>query len=244
MTLTVHIQIDEASLKEAEKVLAAIPGGFDRMLVRSFNRAIDQAFTSYKRGVAEAVTIGPATVGKSLSKKKATKSHIRASLAADPVRLPLGVFESKQIGLSKAVRKKIARGVASRMGGGLGVRYRIGRFEKMIEGAFIATVTGKKGGAGSDLRTSSAARRAEWQDEGLSASQIRKKSHRGVFKRVGPSRLPIAEKHGPSIWRVIVNEPGLKEALPAGVSVDLNKLVNDQVGVELRNWSKRGAVPF
>ena len=244
MALSVQIQIDEASLKEAERILRGIPGGFNRVFVRALNRGIDQAFTRYKRAIAEATTLSPTAVGKSMTKKRATASSLRALLSADPVRFPLGSFEAKQTKLSKSIRKKIARGVASRFGAGLGVRYRIGRTQKMIEGAFLATVTGKKGGAGSDLTMSSAARRAEWQAEGKTAAEIRKMSHRGVFKRYGASRLPIAEKFGPSIWRVIVNEPGLKDALPAAVAVDLNKLVNDQVGVELRNWSNRQAIPF
>jgi hypothetical protein len=238
MSLAVQIKIDEASLKEAENVLRAIPGGFNRVLVRSFNRGIDQAFTKYKNAISSATTLKPTIVGKSMSKRKATAANISAALSADPVRFPLAVFEAKQTNLPKSVQKKIARGVASKLSSGLGVRYRISRTQQLIEGAFIATAVGKKGGAGSDLRTSSAERRAEWEAEGLTASEIAKKSHRGVFKRKGAARLGISEKFGPSVWRVIVNEPGLKDAVPAEVSVDLNALINDQIGVELRNWAK------
>jgi hypothetical protein len=246
MPLAVQIKIDEASLKEAEQVLAAIPGGLNRAIVRSLNRGIDQAFTTYKRGISSAVTLPPTVVGKSLGKKKATQGRMSAALYADPFRAPLGVFEAKQTKISKAIRKKIARGVASRLPGG-GVTYRIGRVQKMIEGAFIATAVGLKG-AGSrskeDWHLSSAERRIEWETTGKTPAEIRKMSHRGVFKRRGASRLKIGEKYGPSIWRIIINEPGLKDAMPAAVSVDLNKLLNDQVGVELRNWSKKSLVGF
>lgn len=244
MSFAVQMKIDAASLKEAQHIVGHIPGGMNRVLVRSFNRAIDTAFTRYKRGISSATTIKPGLVGRSMSKKKATAARIEAALAADPVRLPLAAFEAKQDKLTKAVRRKIARGLASRFGGGLGVRYRISRFVRLIAGGFIATAVGKKGGAGGDLRTSSAARRAEWEAEGLTASEIAKKSHRGVFKRMGRSRLPIGEKYGPSIWRVAVNEPGLAEAIPTEISVDLNKLVDDQIAVELRNWEKKSATPF
>lgn len=237
MSLAVQIQIDETSLKDAERVLAAIPGGLNRAIVRSLNRGIDQAFTIYKRGIASAITLPPTVVGKSLVKNKATQSRQSAALYADPFRAPLGIFEATQTKINKSIRKKIARGLASRFGGG-GVHYRIGRTMKMIERAFIAMAVGKKGGGGSDLTTSWASRRAEWAAEGLTAAEIRKKSHRGVFKWRSASRLPIHEKYGPSIWRVIVNEPGLKDAMPAEVSVDLNKLLSDQVGVELHRWSK------
>jgi len=238
MTLSVQIKIDEASLKEAQNVLHAIPGGFDRVIVRAFNRGIDQAYTRYKRDISSATTLKPTAVGKSMSKRRASRANLSAALAAEAKRFPLAVFQAKQTRLTKAVRRKIARGLASRAAAGLGVSYRIGRAARMIEGGFIATAVGKKGGARGDLRTSSAARRAEWAAEGKTAAEIRKLSHRGVFKRRGGARLPIGEKYGPSVWRIIVNDPAVKETVPAAVAIDVNKLVNDQMAVELKRWAK------
>ena len=231
--LAIEIKIDEVSLKEAQNVLRAIPGGYDRVIKRATGRAIDQAYTKYKRAISRATTLKPTVAGKAMTKKKYKTG---AALLADPVRAPLGMFEAKQIKLIKGAKRKIRRGLASRVGGGLGVRYRIGRVQKMVEGGFIAKLVGKKGGASGDLHTTGAQRRAEWEAEGLTPAQVRKKSHRGVYKRIGSSRLPVYESMGPSIWQVIVNTPGMSEQIPKQVAVDFNKLVNNQMGVELRRW--------
>jgi len=227
------MKIDEVSLKQAQNALRAIPGGYNRVIKRATGRAIDQAFTKYKRAISRATTLKPTVAGRAMTKKK---SKYGASLLADPVRAPLGMFEAKQIKLNKTTRRKIRRGVASRLGG-LGVRYRIGRLQKMIESGFIAKMVGKKGGGGGDLHTTSAQRRAEWEAEGLTPAQVRKKSHRGIYRRVGLSRLPLSEPLGPSIWQIIVHTPGMSQKIPKQVSIDFNKLVNDQMGVELRRWA-------
>jgi len=231
----IQLKIDEQGLREASHILRAIPGGFDRVVRRSMGRAIDKAFTMYKRGIVSATTLRSGRVGKAMTKRKSGGS---AALLADPVRFPLGVFQAKQTRQTKAVGRKISRGMASRFGAGIGVRYRISRVTKVIEGGFIATAIGKKGGGGGDLSTTSAQRRAEWESEGLTAAEIRKKSHRGVFKRRGAPRLPIGEKYGPSLWRIAVNTPGLSNVVPEKTSIDLTKLINDQMGVELRKWVK------
>ena len=62
--------------------------------------------------------------------------------------------------------------------------------------------------------------------------------HRGVFARGGPSRLPIREARGPSIWRVITNTAGLLKAATDAAGNRLGKLINDQIGVEFRRWSR------
>jgi len=232
--LAIEIKIDAVSLKEAQNVLRAIPGGYDRVIKRATGRAIDQAYTKYKRAISQATTLKPTVAGRAMTKKK---YKYGASLLADPVRAPLGMFEAKQIKLNKTTKRKIRRGAASRLPGGQGVRYRIGRVQKMIESGFIAKMVGKKGGVRAGPHTTAAQRYAEWEAEGLSPAQIRKKSHRGIYKRIGTKRLPIGERFGPSIWQVIVNTPGMSDKLPKDVSVDFNKLVNDQMGVELRRWS-------
>jgi len=62
--------------------------------------------------------------------------------------------------------------------------------------------------------------------------------HRGVFARGGPSRLPIGEKRGPSIWSVITNTAGLLKAATDAAGDRLGKLINDQIGVEFRRWKR------
>jgi len=234
--LAIEIKIDEVSLKEAQNVLRAIPGGYDRVIKRATGRAIDQAYTKYKREISRVTTLKLTVAGRAMTKKK---SKYGASLLADPVRAPLGMFEVIQIKLNKTTRRKIRRGVASRLGSGLGVRYRIGRVQKMIESGFIAKMVGKKGGVRAGPHTTAAQRYAEWEAEGLTPAQVRKKSHRGIYKRIGASRLPVYEAMGPSIWQVIVHTPGMSEKIPQEIGIDLSRLVNDQMGVEFRRWQNK-----
>lgn len=62
--------------------------------------------------------------------------------------------------------------------------------------------------------------------------------HRGVFARGGPSRLPIKEAHGPSIWKIITDTAGLLKACTDAAGDRLGKLINDQIGVEFKRWKR------
>lgn len=62
--------------------------------------------------------------------------------------------------------------------------------------------------------------------------------HRGVFARGQPSRLPIVEARGPSIWKVITGTAGLLKACTDAAGKRLGKLINDQIGVEFRRWKR------
>lgn len=234
--LKIKIEIAEGSLDEAKKILDSIPGGYARVIKRATSRAVDKAFTEYKRAINQLTTLKPGTIGRAMTKKKFKEN---AYLSADPARAPLTMFGAKQIKLNKTTRRKIRRGIASRLGGNMGVRYRIAGVTKIIEGAFIARMVGKKGGGGGDLHTTAAQRRSEWESEGLTPAEIRKKSHRGVYKRIGAARLPISEKFGPSVWWIAVDSPSIKTRLPNELSIDFGKIINDQVGVELRRWQNR-----
>ncbi len=65
-----------------------------------------------------------------------------------------------------------------------------------------------------------------------------KSGHRGVFARGQPSRLPIVEARGPSIWRIITGTVGLLKACTDVAGNRLGKLINDQIGVEFRRWKR------
>jgi hypothetical protein len=62
--------------------------------------------------------------------------------------------------------------------------------------------------------------------------------HRGVFVRGGPSRLPIREARGPSIWTIITDTAGLLKACIDAAGNRLGKLINDQIGVEFKRWNR------
>jgi hypothetical protein len=63
--------------------------------------------------------------------------------------------------------------------------------------------------------------------------------HRGVFLRKDRQRLPIGEKRGPSIWKVVTGAPGLLAEATKRAGDQLGKSIDDQIGVELRRWEKR-----
>ncbi|MBA7613751.1 hypothetical protein ES703_21007 [subsurface metagenome] len=63
--------------------------------------------------------------------------------------------------------------------------------------------------------------------------------HRGVFARGDLSRLPIGEKRGPSIWKIITGTAGLLKAAVDAAGKRMGKLINDQIGVEFRRWRNR-----
>jgi len=63
--------------------------------------------------------------------------------------------------------------------------------------------------------------------------------HRGVFLRKDSKKLPIGEAHGPSIWQVITDTPGLLAGAQQRAGDKIAKNINDQIGVELRRWRNR-----
>lgn len=62
--------------------------------------------------------------------------------------------------------------------------------------------------------------------------------HRGVFARGQPTRLPIREARGPSIWKVITDTAGLLKACTNAAGNRLGKLINDQIALEFKRWQK------
>ena len=68
--------------------------------------------------------------------------------------------------------------------------------------------------------------------------QTMQSGHRGVFTRTRETRLPIGEKRGPSIWKIIQGEPGLLKAVTDAAGDRLGKIINDQIGVEFKRWNR------
>jgi len=132
MALAVQIQIDEASLQEAEHILRAIPRGFPRVMRRAINRAVDMAATDFKRRVASELELPKGEVAKGIGKRHASFANLAGAVVAKPHRPDLAEFKGT---------RQLKRGV----------KYRIGREGfKSIEHAFIATM--KSGHRGVFLR--------------------------------------------------------------------------------------------
>jgi len=62
--------------------------------------------------------------------------------------------------------------------------------------------------------------------------------HRGVFARGGPSRLPIKEARGPSIWKIVTDTAGLLKACTDAAGERMGKLINDYIGLEFKRWKR------
>ena len=68
--------------------------------------------------------------------------------------------------------------------------------------------------------------------------QTMSSGHRGVFTRGGPARLPIQEKRGPSIWRVVTNTKGLLKEATDAAGEKMAKLIDQQIAYEFRRWKR------
>jgi len=186
--LAVTVKIDEASIRQAQHILRAIPRAMPRVFRRAINRTVDSAATDLKRKTSEQIALKKGEIAKGIGKHKASISNLTGSIATTAYRP----------GVIKFPHSKRAHGIS----------YRIDRTagRKLLEHGFLQTM-----GTG----------------------------HQGVFLRKGLGRLPIAEAHGPSIWRVIVNSPGLLAGAQQRAGARLTKHINDQIGVELRRWRKK-----
>jgi len=63
--------------------------------------------------------------------------------------------------------------------------------------------------------------------------------HRGVFARGQPSRLPIKEARGPSVWKVVTDTAGLLKACTDAAGERMGKLINNYIDLEFRRWRNR-----
>jgi len=120
--LAVQVKIDEASLKEAEHILRAVPRGFPRVMRRAINRAVDMAATDLKRRTADQIKLPKGEIARGIYKRKASYSNLAGSIDALPYRPALTKFPGT---------RQLKRGV----------KYRIGKEGfKIIEHAFIAVM--------------------------------------------------------------------------------------------------------
>jgi len=118
----VQIKVDEKSLKEAERILRAVPRAFPRVLSRAINRTIDMAATDLKRRTAEQINLPKGEIAKGIGKRKASYSSLGGAIDAVPYRPALTKFKGT---------RQLKRGV----------KYRIGAEGfKMILHGFIATM--------------------------------------------------------------------------------------------------------
>jgi len=115
--LDIRIKVDERSLKEAARILKAIPRAMPRVMRRAIKKTVDKTVVEFKDKIVEKVNLKKGDIGRALKK---TYSAEYGSIAAKYTRT--GLLEFK--GTAPSAH---------------GVRYRIYRNEarKMIEHGFI-----------------------------------------------------------------------------------------------------------
>jgi len=185
----IEIKIDEKTIREAQRILRAIPGGVERVFPRAINRTVDTAATDIKRRVGQILPVPLGEIAKAINKVRASRSNWYGAIGGHYYRVPVSKYKGTRQ-TKKGVTFKSARTQA----------------RELIEGGFFATM---------------------------------KSGHRGVFVRSGPDRLPIQERKGPSVWKVITDREGLLATVMQKAGTKLQKQIDDQVGVELRRWAKR-----
>ncbi len=119
----IQIKIDEASLKEAQRILRTAPRAFPRVMRRAINRTVDMAATDLKRRTADQINLPKGEVSKGIGKRKASYANLSGAVYAKSHRPALTKFKGT---------RQLKRGV----------KYRIGAEGfKMILHGFIATMT-------------------------------------------------------------------------------------------------------
>jgi hypothetical protein len=116
--LDIRVKIDERSLKEADRILRAIPRAVPRVFRRAFKRTVDKAVTDFKDRIVRVVNQKKGAIGRALKKRWSSDYGSISAQYGRP-----GLMEYK--GTSQSAR---------------GVRYRIVRGGKrgLIEHGFIA----------------------------------------------------------------------------------------------------------
>lgn len=126
----IQIKIEKDSLREAARIMRAIPRGFPRVMRRAINRTVDMAATDLKRRAGEQITLKKSEIAKGISKKKASMSNLSGTIGTTAYRPGVAKFP----GTRQTKR---------------GVTYRISKIagRKRIESGFIAVMPSGHRGA-------------------------------------------------------------------------------------------------
>ena len=89
----VSIKIDSEAIDQARGLLAKVPGGLDKILPRSINRAVNAGQAQLSKSVREKYTVAAAEVKKSLRITRANKSDPSGEIVAKGFQLPLRTFK-------------------------------------------------------------------------------------------------------------------------------------------------------
>ena len=102
----------EKSIQKAERLLAGIPGGIEKAMYRSMNRALQEGRTVATRETAKLYTVKSRDVRSTFKMHRADKSSLDAELISTGANLPLSKYSHKpHTDTTGAKRKQIRVGV-------------------------------------------------------------------------------------------------------------------------------------
>ena len=87
------IKATSKQIEKAEKLLAGIPGGAEKALMRALNRAIESAKAEAVRAVGDVYTAKPKTVRAGIFLRKASPKKLEANLVSSESNLRLKEFK-------------------------------------------------------------------------------------------------------------------------------------------------------
>lgn len=112
----ISVEVENDTLKQAERLLAEIPNGVQRAMVSAFNRALQEGRTAGTREVTKQYTIQAKRIRPTIAMHRANKNNLNAELVSRGKRMPLEYFAHKpQTDTTGAKRKQVR--VAVKKGG-------------------------------------------------------------------------------------------------------------------------------
>lgn len=156
---SIKIMIDEKTIRDAMRILRAVPGGVERVFQRSINRTVTSAATDLKRQVGKILPVPLGEIANGIKKKWATKSNWYGSIGAKYYRVPISKYKG-----TRSTRK--------------GVTFRSSRTQarELIEHGFFATMKSGHRGVFTRARYTES-KKGEKMQSGKEA----------IFQLVGPS---------------------------------------------------------
>jgi len=193
----IEIKIDEQTIREAQRILRAIPGGVERAFPRAINRVVDSAATDIKRRVGQILPVPLGEIAKAIAKVRASRSNWYGAIGGHYYRVPVSKYKGTRQ-TKQGVTFKSARTQA----------------RELIEGGFFATM--KSSHRGVFVRAS--------YTTGKEGTMMRNKNKEAIYQRRGPSVWKvITDREGLLATVMEKAGGGLQKQIDDQVGVELRR---------------------
>ena len=189
--MQIHIEIDRAQLSRLHREFGAMPATVTRILVRSINRTAATGKTRAKRRLSKMVGLTQKIIEPFIGVEKASPSKLSGAVVIKNKRFSLMIFRAKQT----------PRGVV----------YKSATGQKLIPGAFIATMPSGK--------------RDVFKRADTGTRREKRKRNGKKYK----TELPIKKQKGPALVEVLTNAQGVVDEEQRDLADILRKNVNSQI---------------